>query len=46
MKQIKTPKPRNHIARACALRACALVNFPKAIPAKKGKGSFRRTKGI
>jgi len=41
MKKTKTPKPRNHIA-----RACALVNFPKAIPAKKGKGSFRRMKGI
>ena len=40
MKQ-KTPKRRNHIA-----RACSLVNFPKSIPAKKGKGSFRRMKGI
>jgi hypothetical protein len=37
----KTPKRRNHIA-----RACSLVNFPKSIPAKKGKGSFRRMKGI
>jgi len=41
MKQIKTPKQRNPIA-----RACSLVNFPRAIPAKKGKGSFRRVKAF
>jgi len=37
----KALKPRNPIA-----RFCARVNTPKRIPAKKGKGSYRRMKKV
>lgn len=41
MKQRKTPKRRNPIARCCR------VNVPKIVPAKKGKGAvYKRVKRV
>lgn len=41
MKERKTNKKRNPIARCCR------VNVPKIVPAKKGKGAvYKRVKGI
>lgn len=41
MKERKTPKTRNPIARCCR------VNVPKIVPAKKGKGAvYKRVKKV